>query len=156
VGAPELPDPGAVAAWLGSVSRIGLSFVSLVVVLAVLSRFLVRRPSVRVATWGCGYARPSVRMQYTASSFADPLLRVFRGALYPHVEASRGRGTFPGAPASRSRTPDAAETWIFRPAFTALVRVCGLVRSVQRVPVQYQVSIVVATLALLLLWKVTL
>jgi len=36
-----------------------------------------RRPS-ETATWGCGYATPTPRMAYTASSFAAPLLGVFR------------------------------------------------------------------------------
>jgi hypothetical protein len=95
-------------------------------------------------------------MQYTASSFADPLLRVFRGVLAPRIESDRGVATFAGPPALHSRTPDAAETWIFRPGFTLLVRACELVRFLQRAPVQYQVSVVVAVLTLLLLWKVTL
>jgi hydrogenase-4 component B len=156
VGAQDIPDPGPVAAWLGSVSSIGLAFLSLVLAIALLSRLLLRRPSVHVGTWGCGYARPSARMQYTASSFADPLLRVFRGVLYPRIDSSRGRGSFSGSPALRSRTPDAAETWIFRPAFALLMRACAPARFLQRVPVQYQVSVVVAVLTLLLLWKVTL
>lgn len=50
-----------------------------VVVLLVLGRAawaLVRRrrPLAYAETWGCGYALPSARMQYTASSFAAPLL----------------------------------------------------------------------------------
>jgi hydrogenase-4 component B len=36
-----------------------------------------RRPMARQETWGCGYARPVSRMQYTASSFAAPLLASF-------------------------------------------------------------------------------
>jgi len=33
---------------------------------------------VQSATWGCGYPTPTARMAYTASSFAAPLLDVFR------------------------------------------------------------------------------
>jgi formate hydrogenlyase subunit 3/multisubunit Na+/H+ antiporter MnhD subunit len=33
-----------------------------------------RRPAVADDTWACGYAAPSVRMQYTAASFAAPLV----------------------------------------------------------------------------------
>ena len=36
-----------------------------------------RRPPVPAETWGCGYAEPTPRMQYTASSFATPLLASF-------------------------------------------------------------------------------
>ena len=39
---------------------------------------LTRRRGVRHAsTWGCGYPLPTARMQYTASSFAAPLLSIF-------------------------------------------------------------------------------
>jgi hypothetical protein len=156
VGGPDLPDPRPVAAWLSSVSTVGLALLSLILLAAFSSRLLARRPPARAGTWGCGFARPSRHMQYTASSFADPLLRVFRGILVPRIDADRVRGTFAGAPALHSRTPDAAETWIFRPAFVVLVRACEIVRFLQRAPVQYQVSVVVAVLTLLLLWKVTL
>ena len=54
---------------------------------------LLRSRPVRVApTWRCGYARPSVRMQYTASSFAAPLLRSY-GPL-SGVSVARGASTF--------------------------------------------------------------
>ena len=39
---------------------------------------LGRRQGIRAeATWGCGYAAVTPRMQYTASSFASPLLTIF-------------------------------------------------------------------------------
>lgn len=36
-----------------------------------------------VPAWGCGELRASPRMQYTATSFAEPLVRVFDGVLSP-------------------------------------------------------------------------
>ena len=44
----------------------------------VLVRLLVARPqSATGATWGCGYAAPTARMQYTSSSFAEMLVGLF-------------------------------------------------------------------------------
>ncbi|HEU5321837.1 MAG TPA: proton-conducting transporter membrane subunit, partial [Methylomirabilota bacterium] len=37
-------------------------------------RALRRRPAAWTETWGCGYALPEPRMQYTAASFAAPLI----------------------------------------------------------------------------------
>ncbi len=37
-----------------------------------------RERAVQTTTWGCGYPAPTPRMAYTASSFAAPLLDVFR------------------------------------------------------------------------------
>jgi hydrogenase-4 component B len=60
-------------------------------------RLVLRRRSVREdATWGCGYAATTPRMQYTASSFAAPLLSVF-GPL-TGVQEHRGATVFHSAP----------------------------------------------------------
>ena len=46
-------------------------------------------------SWDCGYARPTARMQYTASSFADTLVALFGWALRPTEDRPRPRGPFP-------------------------------------------------------------
>jgi hydrogenase-4 component B len=48
-------------------------------------------------TWDCGYAAPSVRMQYTSSSFAETLVGFFSWALRPNVHAATPAGLFPRA-----------------------------------------------------------
>jgi hydrogenase-4 component B len=103
VGASLSPGPAPVmeGALLAAVSAIGwLS--SAVVVLLVLGSagwavFRQRRLLATGETWGCGYALPSARMQYTASSFAAPLLASW-GAL-----AGTHRETTPGAFHGRPR-----------------------------------------------------
>lgn len=54
-----------------------------------LAAALLRRHAPRRAVdlgWGCGGARSSPRMQYTATSYAEPLVRVFGHALEPRRE----------------------------------------------------------------------
>jgi hydrogenase-4 component B len=46
-------------------------------------------------TWDCGYARPTGRMQYTASSFAQSIVAMFSWALRPHVHRAEVSGIFP-------------------------------------------------------------
>jgi NADH:ubiquinone oxidoreductase subunit 5 (subunit L)/multisubunit Na+/H+ antiporter MnhA subunit len=111
-------------------------------------------PAQPVATWGCGYAAVSPRMQYTSSSFATPLLGVFRLLLLPRVRRERPATAFPASPTLHTSTPDMAETVLYRPAFRGLVRGAEALRVVQRIPVQAQAALVMATLAALLLWKV--
>jgi hypothetical protein len=55
----------------------------------------LRRGGARVVTWDCGYFRPTARMQYTASSFADGVVGFLRGVLLPRVDVERPRGVFP-------------------------------------------------------------
>jgi hypothetical protein len=54
-----------------------------VLVVQVLSATRAPRRDVDLA-WGCGGIRVSPRMQYTATSYAEPLVRVFDDALQPH------------------------------------------------------------------------
>jgi hydrogenase-4 component B len=78
------------AAVISGARTISMMTVSLVVVGGVfwwIRSLLVRERSVRrEATWGCGYAEATPRMQYTASSFASPLLSVFGALSGVHVE----------------------------------------------------------------------
>lgn len=60
-----------------------------------------------VGTWGCGYARPTVRMQYSASSFADFLVGLFRFGLFSERHGGRAEGVLPPPAAFSSHTPDA-------------------------------------------------
>jgi hydrogenase-4 component B len=52
-----------------------------------------RAPS--AVTWDCGYAEPSARMQYTASSFAQTIVVMFSRVLRPHEQAPKVEGLFP-------------------------------------------------------------
>jgi hydrogenase-4 component B len=80
--APELgatlPDAVAVARagqWVGAVA---VALILLVALVFALRRWLMRRSEIRSEeTWSCGFEGTSPRMQYTASSFADPLLSTF-------------------------------------------------------------------------------
>jgi hypothetical protein len=63
---------------------------------AVLAR---RQPRLEAETWGCGYAAATPRMAYTASSFAAPLLGLFRPvAGVRTAQAADGFATHPTDP----------------------------------------------------------
>ena len=136
---------------------IGALVIALAAGLAFLRFRLARRPPAPgVPTWGCGYSRPGPKLQYTASSFADPLLAIFRRVLFTRTDRRLATGSFPEAPAIATRTDDAAESFFFRPLFTAFARACGARRFLQRLPVQAQVFIVMLMLAVFLVWRVAL
>jgi hydrogenase-4 component B len=84
--------------WLTPVTPATASYSAplVVVLLAVLAGLVlwgVRRGAVRRVrrcdAWDCGFAPPTVRMQYTASAFSQPIRRVF-GLLF-HVEEAVAR-----------------------------------------------------------------
>jgi hydrogenase-4 component B len=82
----------------------------------------------RAEAWGCGRELQTARMQYTATSFAEPLQRVFDDVLRPdrdlditHLAESR---YFAQAITYRSRIDDAIERGAYRP-LTILIRRWG-------------------------------
>ncbi len=84
---------GTTAAGPATVFTVGLAL-SLAVTWGLyvsLSRRGGGRP-IQAATWGCGYPTPTPRMAYTASSFAAPLLDVFRS--FAGVRAHRTAQAF--------------------------------------------------------------
>jgi hydrogenase-4 component B len=58
-------------------------------------------------TWDCGYARPTARMQYTASSFAQTIVGMFAWALHPREHPAEVSGVFPRRTAMSSHVDDA-------------------------------------------------
>ena len=135
--------PLEIGAQLGGVLASGIRLTvlagvmgSLVVLLSCL-RWFARVRSQRnagsnalVATWGCAYAQPTARMQYTATSFASPLVHSFRGLLWPEREWIAPAGPFPSAGHMEVHAPDIAEKEIFRPLFSGVSRLFAMMRSV--------------------------
>ncbi|HEY6797092.1 MAG TPA: hypothetical protein VI248_20660, partial [Kineosporiaceae bacterium] len=126
-GAPApVLDPPALAALAGVL-------VSAVAVVALVLRLRRPRRAVELG-WGCGGARVSPRMQYTATSYAEPLVRVFDGALgvARSVDARPAGGPYlEEAVRFRQRLRDAVEERAYRPLLAAAVRAGDAARRLQ-------------------------
>jgi hydrogenase-4 component B len=83
-----------------------------------------------VATWGCSYAFPTSRMQYTATSFSTPLVTSFRSLLWPERELVAPAGAFPSASHVETHALDIAEKDVFQPLFRGIVRLFAMVKTV--------------------------
>jgi formate hydrogenlyase subunit 3/multisubunit Na+/H+ antiporter MnhD subunit len=76
------------------------------------------RPS---ETWGCGFARPSPRMEYTGSSYAQLLHGgLVPRSMQPRIRLQPPRGPFPGKASFGTEAQDPARTRIYDPVFRAL------------------------------------
>ena len=149
-----LPAVAAPAAWLGTASLVSLGLLALIAGLALVRRRLLAGRDVRQAvTWDCGYVAPTARMQYTASSFAQPLLRVFQVALRVRGQGSVSTALFPAAASLETHTPDVAREKLFHPLYQGLTDLVARVRALQQGRVQVYVLYIVITISVLLLWK---
>ena len=154
-----LPAPGPQIETLrAALTRVSLASLALLaaVALAVLARrLLLRGRTVGTApTWGCGYAAPTARMQYTASSFAQPLVDLFRPVLGTAASGTLPAGPFPAQGSFASATLDPADRRFYRPLFAGAAALFGRLRFVQQGRIQLYLLYLVATLLILLLWKV--
>jgi len=124
------------------------------VILALLRRFLMRHYLVHLTeTWGCGYTKPSSRMQYTASSFAKPILKIFRSVLFFKVEAVRPKGYFPTEGKLSSSVKDVSEIFFFRPLFFVIKKFSRKLKWIQSGHTQIYILYILFLLVILLVWK---
>lgn len=123
--------------------------------LAALRAALLRGRAVTAAhTWACGYARPSPSMQYTAASFASPLVQVFAPVLVPTRHLRSASIAFPVLVECDEHASDVAERYGLEPALRAGGVALKFLRRLQATRVQSYVLAVFATLLALLWWKV--
>jgi len=106
----------------------------------------------RAVTWDCGYASPSPRMQYTASSFSELLVWLFDWALWPRVKAPRPRGLFPTASRFESEEPDTVLDRGVLPLLSFADRGLSRARALQRGPVQLYLLYILAAVVCALLF----
>ncbi len=144
---------GAVGPLTGVVTAAGV-FIGLVVVFALVRRrLLAGREVASTVTWDCGYAQPTARMQYTASSFAQPLTDTFRLFLHTRQHAELPRELFPTEASMHTETPDTFRRKLYQPAFGVVRRLLERTRKLQHGHVQLYVLYIAAALLALLLWK---
>jgi NADH:ubiquinone oxidoreductase subunit 5 (subunit L)/multisubunit Na+/H+ antiporter MnhA subunit len=131
---------------------------SLVLILLALSLALLRRAILAgrkvdwAVTWDCGYARPTARMQYTASSFVQPATAFFAAFLRQSSNLAAPTGLFPRSAAFSSETKDICAEAIYRPALRALLRAAGRLRWLQHGRIHVYILYIALTLIILLVW----
>jgi formate hydrogenlyase subunit 3/multisubunit Na+/H+ antiporter MnhD subunit len=100
------------------VSGMALIFAAFIAVLVWLRRTkLSGRASEQTVTWDCGYAQPTPRMQYTASSFAQPLLTLTGGFIGFRKRVPKLDGYFPSSAAFSTEAPDVYKESFWQPVF---------------------------------------
>lgn len=130
------------------------ALLAMVALLAVVRGRLLRVRRVELApTWDCGYVAPTPRMQYTASSFAGPLLLLFRVFLRPRITVRPPGGLFPKSAHFESETPDVCFEYLFRPSFTAIAWGASKLRWLQQGRIQLYVLYIALTVLVLFFWK---
>jgi hydrogenase-4 component B len=116
---------------------------------------LARRPVAAAVTWDCGYAAPTARMQYTASSFGRPLVDLFPFVLRGSRHGEPVADLFPSSTTLATRTPDPLHHEVYAPVFAGLARLAARRKPLQGGHTQLYVLYIAITLLALLVWKLS-
>jgi len=103
-----------------SISLAAILFIVVLLLVVALRTLVYKGKTIsRSGTWGCGFTQPTVKMQYTGSSYAASILEFFRPVAPLHEDHPAVRGRFPKKTHYHSHINDIAElhmgTVIVRP-----------------------------------------
>ena len=91
-----------------------LIFIAILVAAALL-KFLICRRYEEHTTWGCGYDKPTSRMQYTASSYTNPFMSTLKPLFKRISHIKKPKDLFPDEAYYELEIEDIEEAYIVKP-----------------------------------------
>ncbi len=152
---PDAARP-ALAGFLNDARLIGLAGAGVIVIGALLAfaRSLLLGGRVTMGpTWACGFTAPTARMQYTASSYSQPLTRAFAPVLGIRARFHAPAGYWPTESRFSSHADDLVLDRLLIPAGSATAGLLAWLKRRQRSRLQYSMLAVALFLLALLAWK---
>ena len=136
---------------LGWLMAIAAGVLAAIAVLAFLyARKLASAPQGQSPTWGCGYLAPTPRMQYTASSFAETLVRLFGGILRPHGKRPGIHSSFPAPSHLHTHVPETVLECLYLPFLNRANEKLAAIRRLQHGQLHLYILYTLITLVTLL------
>ena len=141
--------------FIGLVRNISLGtalLVGILLLVTLLRKVLYfRKPVDRGPTWGCGFTQPTVRMQYTSTSYAMSMVEFFRPFVLAKSMYSGIRKIFPGRTTYENEVEDLAEYGARRILADPFFRNMEKLRWIQHGKIQLYIAYIVLTIIVLLL-----
>jgi hydrogenase-4 component B len=129
-------------------------FLSMLATIIFVRKRLLRSKTVtRAPTWDCGFIASSPRIQYTASSFTQPITSFFRSVLLPKQEVITTADPFAKGWRFQSLMPDLFLDKVFLPMARLIANLLSKLRWLQGGKVHTYVLYIALTLIALLLWN---
>ncbi len=129
-------------------------FLILGAILVGLRAWLLSGREVRTeTTWGCGYAHPTPRMQYTSSSFANPITSLFHTLIRTRRHEQCPEGIHPMKSTLVTHAPSLFREFLYRPIYHVIERVALWLHWLHHGHVHLYVVTILVTLVVLLVWN---
>lgn len=144
---PELVD--TVGANLALASRLFLLLLTSVILCR---KLLYRKKDItRSSTWGCGFTRPSTRIQYTGTSYARSVIDFFRPFVLIHETTILLDKIFPGRIHYKNHMEDIVEAGLTKGFSEPLLTLLKKLRWIQHGNIQLYIGYIISTVLVLLL-----
>ncbi len=137
--------------WMGGIALVLLSAAG--VGYWILRWRLRSRTVCEAGTWGCGYARPTPRMQYTSTSFGQMIVALFAWAVRPQTKEPKIKALLPVSGAFSTSVPDVLLDYFVLPLFRWTGRLLPRLRLLQQGHVQIYLLYIVVIVVLFLIWE---
>jgi hydrogenase-4 component B len=136
------------------IAAVLLSFYIIILFIAGLRGVLLKKRRIESAlTWDCGYADPKPSMQYTASSFVQPIVDFFKGILRTKKYQPKIEEYFPDEPSFNTETSDLFNEILFNPAMKFIHNSVKKLTWIQHGRLQFYILYIFFTLLALFIWK---
>jgi hydrogenase-4 component B len=106
----------------------------------------------RSSTWGCGFTKPTPRMQYTGVSFASLILNFFKPMAPAKVDHPAISGHFPKSTYYHSEIIDIAETNLLQRVVKPVLIIFDKLRWIQHGDIHLYIGYILLAIILLLLF----
>ena len=144
-------SPDTIAGLAGNLALFSRLFLGIVVLSMILRRVCYINKEVAAGpTWGCGFTRPTVRMQYTGASYSMSVAEFFRPFVRMNSVYSGIKKIFPGTTTYETQVEDIAEISLSQGIVGPLLKVLGKLRWIQHGNIQLYFGYIILTIIVML------
>ena len=99
---------------LNEISKYILILAGLIILFLIIKRIISKKSSI-YSTWGCGYNKPTSKMQYSGASYSSPFLTILKPLFKRTRDVKKAKGLFPKDAHYSTRVDDIEEAYIISP-----------------------------------------
>ncbi|MDA3971968.1 MAG: proton-conducting transporter membrane subunit [Desulfobulbaceae bacterium] len=135
------------------ISKTAALFIGLLLLVSLFRKMMyVKKEIGSGPTWGCGFTQPTVRMQYTGTSYAAEMIGFFKPFVPVKTVYTGIRKIFPGKTTWESEVVDIAESNYQLRLITPMLTLLGKLRWIQHGNIQLYIGYIIVAIIVLLLF----
>ncbi|MFA7165604.1 MAG: proton-conducting transporter membrane subunit [Desulfoplanes sp.] len=143
-------------AWqtIGSISLVCCGVIALAALIVLIKFLAVRNRTIcQEPTWGCAYSRPTAKLQYTGTSFVEPLASAFASLVRTRSKGDVDSSYFPQPESMSTNTPDLFMNGVYLPLFSGCSALFAHLRRIQNGRIHVYILYIILALCGIIVWS---